>query len=227
MSELVSITTPTFPGREDSLFDRAIPSVYNLDWPNVEMVIVSDRNPDLDFASRLQDLAEGWPARKDKKRSLRWAFINETWRNPLSEASIGAIPWHTACLMALGEFVGHLGDDDEYLPDHVTRHVQAMKEQEALFSVSQVEFRAGNVPQFLVGSPDMGHGHLDAIGVMCHISALQVVSWTANGENAADYRLVRDWKTAGLKGVFVGEGHTAVHHEGWLTGNTGRPDRPQ
>lgn len=233
MSELVSIITPTFPGREHELLTRSIPSVFNLDWPHVEMVIVSDRNPG--FSKKLEAEAGIWQAvtldnrnvRPNYSRTLRYAFINETWRNPRTEASIGAVPWATGCLMAMGEFVGFLGDDDEYLPDHVSRHVQAMKDAEAMFSVSQVQFTANGDNVFLVGDDSFQHGRLDANGVMCHISALKVANWTANGENAADYRLVRDWKNAGLRGTYVGDGPTAIHHDGWVVGKTGRPDRPQ
>jgi hypothetical protein len=60
---------------------------------------------------------------------------------------------------------------------------------------------------------------------MCHKDALQVANWTANGQNAADYRLVRDWVNAGLKGTILPHPHTGIHHDGWLVERSGRPDR--
>jgi hypothetical protein len=222
---MVSIVTPTFPGRENELF-RCINSVEALDWPNVEHIILSDRN------SWLQENYGGawtgdWYDHSAGRRRIRFAEINETWRNPTTEASIGAIPWYVGSLMALGEFVGFLGDDDELLPDHAARHIEAMRQNDAMFSISQIEFRAGGEHQFIIGNDSFQHGHLDATGIMCHVSALSVCTWIANGENAADWRLVRDWLAAGLKGVYVGDGPTGVHNDGWVTGKTGRPDRPQ
>lgn len=217
---LVSITTPTFPGREDVLLGRCMPSAAALDWPTVEHVIISDRNPGL--RARIQ---AGRPRRPGY--DVRYAEINETWRNPVTERSIGAVPWATASLLALGDYVGFLGDDDELLPDHVTRHVAAMRGAQADFSVSVIEFRVGGQHHSMVGDPSMAHGCMDATGIMCRISALQVATWTANGEVAADFRLVADWRAAGLKGQFVGGRPTGIHHDGWAAGKTGRPDRPQ
>ena len=132
-------------------------------------------------------------------RYLTFVEINESWRNPTTEESIGAIPWYVGSLLALGEFVGFCGDDDELLPDHAERHIAAMRDNEAMFSVSQVEFRANRVTQ-LTSVTVSNMAILDATGIMCHKDALQVANWTANGENAADWRLVRDWVAAGLRG---------------------------
>lgn len=214
MTDLVSIVVPTFPSRESDLLERCIPSIRQQTWPNIQLVVVSDRNPDLDVMLRVLRHHD----------YLTFVQINESWRNPTTEASIGAIPWYVGSLLALGKFVGFCGDDDELLPDHVERHVTAMREAEALFSVSQIEFQAGGVPQFNVGDA-FEHGRLDATGIMCHKDALQVANWTANGENAADWRLVRDWVSRGLHGVVVPPPHTGIHHDGWLVGKTGRPDR--
>jgi hypothetical protein len=221
---LVSIVTPTFPGREDELL-RCMARVVALDWLGpVQHVIISDRMyADSRFlpgsAVRSGALPEAW-------RSLTFVEINESWRNPITEASIGAIPWYVGSLLAMGEFIGFCGDDDELLPDHVARHVEAMRRDEAMFSVSPIQFRAHGVDQFVIGDA-FAHGHLDATGVMCHRDALGFASWTANGENAADWRLVRDWVAAGLRGTLIGGEPTGVHNDGWVIGKTGRPDRPQ
>lgn len=214
---LVSIVTPTFPGREELLLDRCVPSVLAQQGDfKIQHVIVSDRNQALrrQLEDRLHiDFGE-----------VTFVEINESWRNPTTEASIGAIPWYVGSLLALGDFVGFLGDDDELLPDHVQRHVEAMAQDEAHFSVSQIQFQAGGQVQYNVGDA-FEHGRLDATGIMCHKDALQVANWTANGENAADWRLVRDWVAAGLRGTILPAPHTGIHHDGWLVGKTGRPDR--
>lgn len=219
MNDLVSIVVPTFPGREELLLERCLPSIRAQTWNPLQVVVVSDRNPELEERiSVTMTNIPGYPY------YLTFVEINESWRNPTTEASIGAVPWYVGSLLALGEFIGFCGDDDELLPDHVDRHVNAMQVADAHFSVSQIEFRAGGVPQFNVGDA-FEHGHLDATGIMCHKDALQVANWTANGENAADWRLVRDWVKAGLRGTILSAPHTGIHHDGWLVGKTGRPNR--
>jgi hypothetical protein len=221
MKPAVSIVTPTIPGREDLLWDRCTPSVQEQQWEGrIQHVIVSDRNPDLYNFARGRT-GNGW-------RQIQVVQLNESWRTPENMASPGAVPWAVGSLLALGDFVGFLGDDDELLPDHVQRHVGALQEHDADFSIGQVEFRAGGVPQFVVGNASMAHGNLDADGIMCRASALKVATWSVGSISdgfvqACDWRLVRDWLAGGLKGVFIGEGPTAIHHDGWVVGKTGKP----
>lgn len=215
---LISIVTPTFPGRETEL-RRCVAAVKALAWPRVQHVIVSDR-------SQAFNAHHAYERELGRCRNVVAVQINESWRNATTEKSIGAIPWYVGSLLAMGEFVGFCGDDDELLPDHVTRHVEAMRRDEAMFSVSPIQFRANGVDRFIIGDA-FEHGRLDATGIMCHVDALQAANWTANGENAADWRLVRDWLAAGLRGTLVGGEPTGIHNDGWLVGKTGRPDRPR
>jgi hypothetical protein len=199
---LASIVTPTMPGREELLIGRCAPSVRRLNWPGgVQHVIASDPNPAL-------------RARVGELPGALFVEINDSWRDGIRERSVGAVPWHIGSMLALGEWIGFCGDDDELLPDHVIRHVAAMQRRGADFTVSPVEFRVRGEHVRIIGDA-LEHGHLDADGIMCRASALRVANWTATGEDAADYRIVRDWLTAGLVGVLVGGGPTAIHHDGW------------
>lgn len=204
MSELVSIVTPTMRGREEVLLERCIPSVQTLNWIKIEHIIVSDSNPQLASDVAAQDF-----------ENVTFVQLNDTWRNPMTEASVGAIPWYIGTMLAQGEFVGFLGDDDAVLPQHVKLHVEAMKRDQAMFSISRVQFIVRGNPVFVIGDNTFQHGHLDATGIMCHRDALCHANWTANGENAADYRLVRDWQAKGLVGTFVDAEPTVHHHDGW------------
>lgn len=206
---LVSVVTPTKPERIELLFDRCIPSVMALDWPEVEHVIVSDPNPDLVETLREVDLENVlWRP----GFTIRYAEINDTWRNGVKDRSIGAVPWHIGSLMALGDYVAFLGDDDELLPDHVSRHVAALQDFD--FSVSPIQFRVGGQDWAVIGDA-LACGHLDATGIMCRREALRTANWTADGTDAADWRLVRDWMAAGLKGTLLGGTPTGVHNDGW------------
>lgn len=197
----VSIVTPTLPGREALLLDRCMPSIRKLDWPDIQHIVVSDRNPVL--RDRMRD-----------EYDVVFVELNETWRNGNAERSIGALPWAIGSLLALGDYVGFCGDDDELLPDHVRRHVDAMTDAGADFSVSIVEFRVRGEHYANIGD-HFAHGHLDSDGIMCRAAALKTATWTATGEDAADWRLVSDWMTRGLHGTLLGGSPTAIHHDGW------------
>lgn len=211
---LVSIVTPTMPGREELLISRCLPSVdrmarvcrqHNVD---VEHVIVSDPNPDL---AAVQDTVL---AAANLTSRVRFAEINDHWRDGVRDKSIGAIPWMVGSMMALGDLVGFLGDDDELLPDHAIRHQAAMDDTGADFSISVIEFRVRGEFYRNIGD-SFAHGHLDSTGIMCRRSALRVANWTATGEDAADHRLVTDWLRAGLRGTLLGGAPTGIHHDGW------------
>lgn len=208
---LVSIVTPTMPGRERLLLDRCMPSVAMLAWPAVEHVIVSDPNPALhEEIVGFREVARG---SNGATVLTRFVELNDTWRDGVRERSVGAVPWQIGSLLAQGELVGFLGDDDELLPDHVTRHAAALADAD--FSVSPIEFRVGGEHRRVIGDA-FAHGHLDATGIMCRREALRAANWTATGEDAADWRLVHDWMRAGLRGALLGGEPTGIHHDGWM-----------
>lgn len=209
---LVSIVTPTIPGREQLLIDRCMPSIAALEWPAVEHVIVSDPNPDLRYHFR----------RKEVDPMVRFVELGSNWRNPTTEASTGGVPWMIGSYLALGEFVGFCGDDDELLPHHVRTHVDAMRAAEATWSVSKVDFRVAGEPWCVIGDDTYQLGHLDSTGIMCHAGALSVARWNPNGQDATDWQMVNDWRAAGLRGIFVDQ-VTGIHHDGWAAGRSGKP----
>ena len=201
MTALVSIVTPTMPGREDLLLDRCIPSVRAQKWLSIEHVIVSDRNPSL--AEKMAD-----------HPGVRFVQINETWRDGHADHCPGALPWRVGSLLALGEYVGFVGDDDELLPDHVTRHVAAMTEHDLHFTISAVQFRVHGQDRFLVGDDTLAVGHVDSDGIMCRAEALRTATWQL-GVDAPDALLPHDWAAAGLRWMFIGGEPTVIHHDGW------------
>lgn len=212
MTITVTIVTPTKVGREDVLLDRCIPSVMQQSTLDIEIdhLVISDPNPDL-----AAQIAGDYPY-------VKFVQFNETWRDGTRDQSLGAFPWYLGSMLALGEFVGFLGDDDELLPHHVHTHVQAMIAQDADFTVSQVEFRVGGAKMFVVGDDSFEWCHLDSDGIMCRRLAFRVANWNPFDvapptADAADYRLVRDWRRAGLRGAFIDQ-VTAIHHDGWAGG---------
>ena len=136
----VTIVTPTIPGREKVLLDRCIPSVQNQEYSGrVEHLLISDENMGLAETLWLM----GNP--------VRLIQINDTWKNDDTRLANGALPWMLGSRLALGDYVGFLGDDDELKPDHVSLHVQAMQQAGALWSLSRVDFFANNVYWSTIG----------------------------------------------------------------------------
>lgn len=219
-SPLVSVITPTIPGREHLLLERCMPSVRAQNWPGpIEHVIVSDINPKL--RAQLGDLE--WQTREDDRR-IRMVEINDIWKRPdVGLAANGALPWLLGSWLGMGEFFSFLGDDDELHPHHVSAHVRGMQTAEAMWSLSQVEFRAHGQFRQIIGDESYIEGHLDATGIMCWKGALTVANWNPTADTAAvDWLLVHYWRMAGLPGVFIPD-VTGIHHDGWLIGMTGKP----
>lgn len=234
---LVSIITPTFPGRETVLLDRCMPTVRAQNWPgDIEHVIVSDENPAL--RQRIEGMQIGSQLRINRngveapRRLIRFIEINDIWKNAAARdggrgldvtQNNGAWPWFLGSFLGLGEFFSFLGDDDELLPHHVSTHVRAMQTAEAMWSLSKVEFRAGGQFWNVIGDESYAEAHLDATGIMCWKGALTVARWDpTSGIAAVDWKLVNDWRMNNLPGVFI-DSVTGIHHDGWLTGSTGKP----
>lgn len=205
-----------------------MPSVLGQDWPGqIEHVIVSDENPVLrDLFGRLAGSAD---------RQVRFVEINDIWKNPVARSgerglhvtqANGAWPWFLGSFLGLGEFFSFLGDDDELLTHHVSTHVQAMRTANAMWSLSKIEFRAGGQFWNVIGDQSYAEAHLDATGIMCWKGALTVATWDPiAGIAAVDWKLVNDWRMAGLPGAFIDQ-VTGIHHDGWLSGMTGKPYEP-
>jgi hypothetical protein len=216
----VTIVTPTMPDREGILLSRCIPSVQRQIFSGIiEHVIVSDYNPGLEQRIR-EHLFETEGNHYPHKRWVTVVQINDTWKNELTMRCRGNAPWRHGSMMAHGDFVGFLGDDDEYLPDHVRVCTTTMDVEHTDFTVSQVAFYGHGTYAITVGDASFAHGHLDATGVMCRrenlrISNCEIAPLDEPHANAGDWRMVRDWRAAGLKGSFV-PAVTANHHDGWL-----------
>lgn len=215
----VTVVTPTMPSREGVLVSRCIPSVQRQKYDGViDHIIVSDRNPGI--GERIAGAVTTTPL-----RPVQVVEINDTWVNDLTRRCTGNFPWRHGCFMAHGDFVGFLGDDDEYLEHHVATAVDRMEETGAVFTVAQVAFYGHGTYALTIGDGSFELGHLDATGVVCRREALRTANWdiaplSEKHANAGDYRMVRDWLRGGLAGSFIAM-TTANHHDGWLVGASG------
>jgi hypothetical protein len=195
--------------------------VQDLDYDGVvDHIIVSDYNPGLETRIR-RHLFDNGRSHYPAMRPVTVVEINDAWKTDLALRCRGNPPWRHGSFMAHGDYVGFLGDDDEYLKDHVELAVSTMERDETDFTISQVAFYGHGTYAITVGDPSFAHGHLDANGIMCRRQNLRISNWETASlneqhPNAGDWRMVRDWVVAGLSGSFIPQ-VTAKHHDGWLT----------
>ena len=111
---LVSIIIPTYK-RPDTL-DRAINSVLNQTYKNIEVIVVDDNNPD----------TEG--------RRLTIEKMKEFENNPLVKYIMqpqnmnGSVARNTGARVSKGEYIGFLDDDDEFLPGKIESQLKRFSE---------------------------------------------------------------------------------------------------
>lgn len=113
---LVSVCIATY-NRGPLLIERAIPSILNQTYTNIELIVVGDHCTDETeyLVSQIQD--------------PRLTFVNLPVRgvypkDPLRRWMVaGTVPMNHALRIAKGDFVTHLDDDDEHLPQRLEKLV--------------------------------------------------------------------------------------------------------
>ena len=123
---LVSICVPTY-SRAQLLTERCLPSILGQTYDNIEVIVVGDHCPD------------DTPERVARIRDPRLTFVNlpERGRYPQDPDRrwmvAGTAPINHALSLAKGDYITHLDDDDEYLPERVERLVAFAREKQADF----------------------------------------------------------------------------------------------
>ena len=199
---LVSVITTTY-NRDDLLFSRCIRSVRAQTYSHIEHIVVCDQN------------RTAAPRLRAEAPEVRYVEINDIGHDPTADLSAGAHGWFIGTHLAKGKYIAFLGDDDEYLPHHVERHVAMLEKTGADYSLSVVDFCVGGEHVYYVGDGQLALAHLDFISIVARRANFNVCNLVADGGDHPDFNLVWGWHQAGLKGAFVPE-VTAKHHDGWL-----------
>lgn len=122
----VSVVIPTYM-RETSYLLRAVSSIKNQTYSNTEIIIVDDNPPGSDF------------------RIMTIDFMNQFDNDPnvifyMNEHSIGgALARNNGIHAASGQFITFLDDDDEYLPEKVSKQVSFMLAQDCDMSLTDLK----------------------------------------------------------------------------------------
>jgi len=121
---LVTVCIATY-NRGELLVERSIKSVLNQTYRNIELIVVGDCCTD--------DTAERVAAVKDPR--LRFLNLPERGvypENPLHRWCVaGTVPINHALALAQGDFITHLDDDDEFVPDRIEKLVAFMQRERA------------------------------------------------------------------------------------------------
>jgi glycosyltransferase involved in cell wall biosynthesis len=121
---LVSVCVATY-NLSDLLVDRCVKSILNQDYEDLEIVVVGDCCTDNTEAVMRQI------------RDKRLQFYNLPQRGhypscpELRWMVAGTKPINKALELATGDFITHLDDDDEYLPDRISKLVEFIQKSQA------------------------------------------------------------------------------------------------
>jgi len=117
---LISVVIPTYKRTE--LLRKAVASVCSQDYPNLEVVVVGDSDPD--FPSETQRWAN----------DTRVRAVNL----PKNHGSGGAVPRNYGIMMAAGGLIAYLDDDNQWTPDHLSSLYEAMRKTDSAYAFSSM-----------------------------------------------------------------------------------------
>jgi len=110
---LISCIIPTYK-RCDTLV-RAINSVLNQTYSNVEVVVVNDNEPDDEYTKKLKIALLPFKDDSRVRLVLQDKHVN------------GAMARNVGILSSYGEYIGFLDDDDEWEPEKVEKQIQYLE----------------------------------------------------------------------------------------------------
>lgn len=116
MDEKVSVIIPTY--KRSEFLQRAIDSVLNQTYSNIEVVVVDDNNPNSSY--RLE--TEGKMTKYSNCSNVIYIKNNKNFG--------GALARNEGIFKASGDYITFLDDDDIYLPDKVSTQLKYMVENE-------------------------------------------------------------------------------------------------
>ena len=108
----VSIVIPTYK-RPDKL-DRAVDSVLNQTYSNIEVIVVDDNSPGTEGRKRTESIMERYSSES------RVIYVKHEFNKNGSAAR------NTGAKMSTGDFIGFLDDDDQFLPKKIESQINKL-----------------------------------------------------------------------------------------------------
>lgn len=130
MNPTVSIIIPTY--KRAAFLERAIESVLNQTYEDVQVVIVDDNNKDSNYRTETEKIMEKYVSNE------KVVYIQN------EENKGGALSRNNGIEIASGEFISFLDDDDIYLKEKVEIQLKYMLEKGLDFSFTDVRIHNQN-----------------------------------------------------------------------------------
>lgn len=118
---LVSCVIPTYK-RNDTL-ERAINSVLNQTYKNLEILIIDDNEPNDEYSQKVQQIIK-------KINDKRIRYIQQL------KHGNGAVARNNGIIEALGKYVAFIDDDDEWLPTKIEKQVKLIETNKNIHGVT-------------------------------------------------------------------------------------------
>jgi len=119
---LVSVIIRTY--NRPILLRKAIESVFNQTYPNIQIVVVNDHGQDV------QHIIDAFKKRANKNTLREFTYISNT--QQLGRAGAANV----GIKKSKGKIIGLLDDDDYYLPNHISLHVASQLTNKKNVSIS-------------------------------------------------------------------------------------------
>ena len=150
---LVSIVIPTY-GRPQTL-ERAVNSVLNQTYRNVEVIVVDDNNPDTDARKETEEIMH-----KLKASDARVVYLQHPYNKN------GAAARNTGIFNSHGKYVALLDDDDEFKPNKIAVQLVRMEKLDESWAACITGFDKLNEGKLVGIGAETKEGNvlLDALG---------------------------------------------------------------
>lgn len=143
---LVSVVIPTY-SRPDRL-SRAIDSVLNQTYENIEVIVVDDNNSDSDFRKETELEMQKY---NNNKKVLYLKHSKNKNGSAARNTGIGA---------SKGKYIAFLDDDDEYLPTKIEKQVNKMESLDSTWGACYTGYKKINTNSTVQYSREKREGRL-------------------------------------------------------------------
>jgi glycosyltransferase involved in cell wall biosynthesis len=190
---LVTVITPTWK-RKKTIFEHAIPSIENQTYANIEHLVVTDG-----FDRELKQVlaahgytADGTTTSKGLQRRQVW--LGRNWFSYSGDGGVGVTPRLVGAFMAAGDFITYLDDDNDFLPEHIEKMVNAFREDESLELAGTEWSDQGDIH----GINSSFHDQIDASSFM-HTPKILLKNTYQHDGYECDRNIVIRWTDMGIQ----------------------------
>jgi glycosyltransferase involved in cell wall biosynthesis len=186
----MAVTVITATHNRPDLLRRAIASVNAQTWRDLEHIVIAD-GPE-----------NQWP------HNVRFVQLGRNWRSFRGVQSRGADPRMVGCMLAQGEYIAYLDDDNEWAPNHLELAIAALERTGADFVTTQALSLPQNV---VIGDGELRVGQVDTSTLVHRAACLLKGNWQAIDPPEDDWDLMYRWSAEGLKWAFVPNVTVTLH----------------